>query len=1009
MGEELKINAETFYEKLDKLVHHWQSQKSSLWGSADALCIPYGSRQEGTYSKTQAFHLYFFGIEDLSDSIILLTKTEFYFMSNAKKCNFLRDQLSSSEKKSDKIVNFHYLEKTKDNGMVRENFNRLMGSVRKGGGKSMGSFYSDNFEGSFIPMWSEFVEGSQIEKVDVANAFGMFFAIKDEEEVELCRRAAILTNKILKHSFVDSLDSIIEEKQTKSHDDLTKQLEETITDPSKIGMKVTASVDICYTPIVQSGGDYNIKLSASSSKGNLSFNVILCSLGARYKHYCATMSRTYLVNPPKKVEQCYETLNKLFHHCLEQMITGNEMKTVYLKAKEYLTQKNPELLSYLTKSLGFSMGIEFRDPTLVLNQTNDKKFVPGMVFNLSVGFSNIPLESKEKEGKKDYQKLNVFSLVISDVVVIKADGGVPDILTKAGKELEDVVYGDEEGEEGGDGEEDGGEEDDGEEDGSASGPGIRTRGSRTRANDEAKESARYQRQKELILRRNEEGMRRMKKGGADDGGAEEETIAEAKDLKTYKAAQEMPRDLVPNRLKVDMEHEALIIPLNGRHVPFHATTVKNMNLTEGELRINFYTSGAALGKDAPKNIQSLVMKYGPTCTFIKELTFRSADDKNLSTVHQQFQELRRRIRQREQKAEQEKDLVVQANLIRIRDQKIARLSDVSMRPVISGRKSQGTLEAHQNGLRFTSSKGEIADVMYQNIKHLVFQPCEKTAMVLIHFHLKDAILIGKKKVSDVQFFTELVEASENLDGHRHSGYDPDEIEDEKRQRDLQKRMNAVFKDFCGKVEKVAEHFNFNVKADPTFKKTSFQGNWGRDMVTFMATTNCLVSLTEWPTFLITLSEVEHCHLERVSYGCRNFDIVFIFKDWDREVVVITAIDVKYLEMIEEWLLLVEITTTKAPRSLNWKETMKIVRESKATFYDVKDEDGEEKPAGWLFLSGEDDEDDDEEEEEDDEYGSEESESEEESSDSDASSDFTEEDDDSDEYDEEDELSEAGQV
>ena len=42
----------------------------------------------------------------------------------------------------------------------------------------------------------------------------------------------------------------------------------------------------------------------------------------------------------------------------------------------------------------------------------------------------------------------------------------------------------------------------------------------------------------------------------------------------------------------------------------------------------------------------------------------------------------------------------------------------------------------QNGLRFISNKGEILDIMYGNIKHAIYQPCDKTTMVLVHFHLK---------------------------------------------------------------------------------------------------------------------------------------------------------------------------------------------------------------------------------------------------------------------------------
>ena len=53
--------------------------------------------------------------------------------------------------------------------------------------------------------------------------------------------------------------------------------------------------------------------------------------------------------------------------------------------------------------------------------------------------------------------------------------------------------------------------------------------------------------------------------------------------------------------------------------------------------------------------------------------------------------------------------------------KVPRLSDLSMWPALSGRKTQGTLETHTNGLRFVSNKGEKIELIYANIRHGIFQ------------------------------------------------------------------------------------------------------------------------------------------------------------------------------------------------------------------------------------------------------------------------------------------------
>lgn len=177
---ELTINVERFQERLDRLHTHFISQKSTVWGGADALCIPFGSANEDlVYSKSSAFHLYLFGYEDFTDSLILLSKEGFYFMSSTKKCNFLQNQLSTANSK----IPLTFLERTKDEGMNRENFNKLLGAVRKNGGKKLGSLFKDTHNGNFMASWMEAVSQSQLEQIEIGSSLGLFLAIKDEHEL----------------------------------------------------------------------------------------------------------------------------------------------------------------------------------------------------------------------------------------------------------------------------------------------------------------------------------------------------------------------------------------------------------------------------------------------------------------------------------------------------------------------------------------------------------------------------------------------------------------------------------------------------------------------------------------------------------------------------------------------------------------------------------------------------------------------------------------------------------
>lgn len=244
--------------------------------------------------------------------------------------------------------------------------------------------------------------------------------------------------------------------------------------------------------------------------------------------------------------------------------------------------------------------------------------------------------------------------------------------------------------------------------------------------------------------------------------------------------------------------------------------------------------------------------------------------------------MRKRARQRELSEREEANLVKQEKLVRTRDGRVPRLSDLTMRPVFSGRKTQGNLESHTNGLRFVSTRGEILEVMYSNIKHAIFQPCENEIMVLIHFHLKNPIMVGKKKQKDIQFFTEVVDASLQVDGGRRSMYDPDEMDDEQRERQLRKKLNMAFKDFCKKVEHVAKSNGFTVEFDIPYRDLGFSGTPHKEMVLIQPTLHCIINVTDTPFFVVDLSEVDHVHFERITFMSKAFDMVLINKDFSKQ-------------------------------------------------------------------------------------------------------------------------------
>ena len=226
-------------------------------------------------------------------------------------------------------------------------------------------------------------------------------------------------------------------------------------------------------------------------------------------------------------------------------------------------------------------------------------------------------------------------------------------------------------------------------------------------------------------------------------------------------------------------------------------------------------------------------------------------------------------------------------------------------------------------------------------------------------------MIGKKKTKDVQFYMEIMEAVQSLDGGRRNMYDPDEMDEEQRQRQLKKKLNEAFKEFCKKVEATAKSHGPGIEFDIPYRELSFTGTPNKEMVRIQPTVNCLVNLTETPFFVVDFKKVDHVHFERVTYASKAFDAVFIPKDFSMQPWRIDMIDNGDKDSIQDWLTDMQVAYTEGPMNLNWKQLMATVAQDDRFYMDTEEDDVTPKPAGWSFLVMDDEEEGGEEEEEDD--------------------------------------------
>merc|ERR1712071_491208 len=203
------------------------------------------------------------------------------------------------------------------------------------------------------------------------------------------------------------------------------------------------------------------------------------------------------------------------------------------------------------------------------------------------------------------------------------------------------------------------------------------------------------------------------------------------------------------------------------------------------------------------------------------------------------------------------------------------------------------------------------------------------------------IMFGKKKQSDVQFYTEVGEITTDLGKHQHM-HDRDDLAAEQAERELRHKLKTAFKSFCEKVENITRN---EIEFDAPFRELGFPGVPFRSTVLLQPTSGCLVNLTEWPPFVISLEDLELVHFERVQFQLKNFDMVFVFKNYQRKVSSVNAIPMNMLDHVKEWLNSCDIRYTEGVQSLNWAKIMKTITDDPEAFFET---------GGWTFLDPESD-------------------------------------------------------
>ncbi|KAL2257375.1 hypothetical protein VTK26DRAFT_253 [Humicola hyalothermophila] len=952
---DIKIDSKVFQERISHFVNAWKADKRSgdaLFGGVSSMVILMGKvDEEPEFYKNNAMHFWLLGYE-FPTTLMLLTLDTLYIITTQKKAKYL-DQIKGGRFPVEVLV------RGKDSAENEKLFIKITDAI-KAAGKKVGVLTKDTSKGPFVDEWKKiFAEHCKdVEEVDIAQALSAgAFSVKDEAELRAMRTSSKACVALLTPYFLDEMSNILDQDKKIKHTDLADKVYDKLMDTGfwkKVELpnrqKLPADfdpeqLDWILGPIVQSGGKFDLKWQTDSDTEPLHPGIIIAAMGLRYKSYCSQIARTFMVDPNKSQESNYRFLLAVHNLILKEIRDGVVVKDVYTKAYNLIRSKKPELEKHFLKNVGYGIGLETKDPTLILNAKNTRTLRDGMTLCVTTGFSDI--QNPDPQDKKS----KVYSLVLTDTIRVTAtepvvftgdapvDADATSFFFKDEEEAQPTPK----------------KEKKDPRVGAVATKNItstRLRSERNTAPDEDAEKRRREHQKELAAKKQREGLIKYAESTAGKNGVE---VKKFKRFESYKRDNQFPPKVRDMGIVIDQKNATIVLPVMGRPVPFHINAIKNASKSdEGEwsfLRINFLSPGQGVGRKDDQPFEDA------SAHFVRSLTFRSTDGDRYAEIANQISNLKREAVKKEQEKKDMEDVVEQDKLIEIRNRRPAVLDNVFIRPAMEGKRVPGKIEIHQNGIRYQSplSTTQRVDILFSNVRHLFFQPCQNELIVIIHIHLKDPILFGKKKTKDVQFYREATDIQFDETGNRKRKYrygDEDEFEAEQEERRRRAELDRLFKSFAEKIAEAGR--NEGIEVDMPLRDLGFNGVPNRSNVYIQPTTECLIQITEPPFMVITLEDIEIAHLERVQFGLKNFDLVFVFKDFSRPPVHINTIPVESLEDVKEFLDSSDIAFSEGPLNLNWSVIMKMVTANPHQFF---------LDGGWSALQNDSDDSDASEEEE----------------------------------------------
>lgn len=192
--------------------------------------------------------------------------------------------------------------------------------------------------------------------------------IKDQDEIKLIKKASELTIKGMEVA-AQIISPGIKEAE------VAAEIEYSIRKKDFSG--------IAFETIVASGKGSAFPHGGASSKKICKGELVVVDIGAKYKHYCSDMTRTFIVGKASnKQQEIIQIIKKAQLEALEILKDGIEAKVVDKIARKVI--KNKGFGEYFVHSLGHGVGLDVHEEP-ILSSMSKERILAGNVVTIEPG------------------------------------------------------------------------------------------------------------------------------------------------------------------------------------------------------------------------------------------------------------------------------------------------------------------------------------------------------------------------------------------------------------------------------------------------------------------------------------------------------------------------------------------------------------------------------------------------------------------------------------------------